>query len=100
VCASGIAVMFGVFEAGSRVAGHRDTPGGRLRGVAWHLPHPQGIQALSHHRHGCGSAVVRAPSTERHTPLSAVALTGDRTAGDRRQPDRDSHRHHLRGRDG
>jgi Domain of unknown function (DUF4386) len=96
VCASGIAVMFGVFEAGSRVAGHRDTPGGRLGSTS--SSRDSGLVPSSPWMRQCRGE--GAPSMERHTPLSAVALTGDRTAGDRRQPDRDSHRHHLRGRDG
>jgi hypothetical protein len=37
ICASGIAVMFDLFDAGSAPPGHRDNPGVRVGVVAWHL---------------------------------------------------------------
>ena len=51
VCASGIAMLFDVFELGSAGQFIATIPD-RLGAVAWHLPHLQGVQALAHHRDG------------------------------------------------
>jgi hypothetical protein len=47
VCASGIAVMFGVIDQGGTAAGHRDHSGVLLGAGARPIPHRQGIQAFS-----------------------------------------------------
>ena len=46
ICASGIAVLFGVIEAGSVWQGHRDDPGVHLGAVAWHLSDRQGLPGV------------------------------------------------------
>jgi hypothetical protein len=47
ICASGILVLFDVIDAGSPVQAIATNPGIHLGVVARHLPHVQGVQAVS-----------------------------------------------------